>query len=459
MPSPWISELNFNQKHLVINSNASSDIAIIGAGIAGISTAFFVLENTNLEVALIESYKIAHGATGHNAGQVVGYFERPFNNLAEEYGLQQAINAQKEVLVGWRLIDKILKTTKIKINYEKFWGYAGCQNLAELLPMLENDYLRNVSGIDINNCFIDKNWKDLKYIPKHLHKTFELVDKSFILEQLNTENNNYIACLGSQKGVLNSSLFCEKVLDYLIQKYPTRLQVFEHSKVEEINLNQQNSKIIIQPNHGLVKEFKKQNFQITTKKVVLCTNGFKDFKINMDSEADFDKKFKDNLAGLIGFMAGFKVKSDLKPTAVTYFMPELENNSESQAPYFYLTRRTYQNQTLTCIGGPDLLLEQDQHFDREKDYSNDETFKVTSFLHKYYKYSPKEVNFDFKWQGLMGYTKNELRMIGPEPRNPNLLYNLGCNGIGILPSIYGGYKISKFLLGKKLKPSIFDPRI
>lgn len=459
MPSPWISELNFNQKHSVISSNITSDVAIIGAGIAGISTTFFVLENTNLEVALIESYKIAHGATGHNAGQVVGYFERPFNNLAEEFGLNMAINAQKEVLLGWRLIDKILKTIKIKINYEKFWGYAGCQNLDELLPMLENDYLRNISGIDINNCFIDKNWKDLNYIPKHLHKTFELVDKSFILEQLNTENNNYIACLGSQKGVLNSSLFCEKVLEYLIQKYPNRLQVFEHSKVDEINLNNQISKVVIQPNHGLVGEFKKQNFEITTQKVVLCTNGFKDFKINLEDNDDFDKKFKDNLAGLIGFMAGYLQKDTLKPTAVTYFMPELENPGEDQAPYFYLTRRTYKNQTLTCIGGPDLLLEQDKHFDREKDYSDDETFKVTSFLHRYYKYSPKEVNFDFKWQGLMGYTKNNLRMIGPESENANLLYNLGCNGIGILPSIYGGYKISQFLLGKKLKPSIFDPRI
>jgi len=58
----------------------------------------------------------------------------------------------------------------------------------------------------------------------------------------------------------------------------------------------------------------------------------------------------------------------------------------------------------------------------------------------------------------MGYTTSGLRLIGPEPANPVLLYNLGCNGIGILTSIYGGKKISDFLAGKTMPPSIFDPK-
>jgi len=457
MSSPWIHELEFKQKHQTISDNQKTNVVIVGAGIAGISTAFFILKNTDLEVILLESFKVAHGSTGHNAGQVVGYFERPFNDIAQEFGLEMAINGQKEVLVGWSLIEQILETTKIDINFERFWGYAGCQTLEELIPMMENDYLRNISGIDINNCFIDKDWKNLKYIPEHLHNTYELVSKQEILDKLNTDNQKYIACLGSQKGVLNSSLFCEKVLNYLLQNYSSRFKIFEHSKVEKINLSKNKTKLEVRPFY--VEHEPESDFEVVCDKLVLCTNGFKHFEINLDSEANFDEVFKDNLSGLIGFMAGYLQEEKQNPTAITYFMPELVNDTVGQMPYFYLTRRNYQNQTLTCIGGPDMLLPEDQHYDMKQDYSDNETFKVTSFLHKYYKYSPKEVDFDFKWQGLMGYTNNELRMIGPEPRNSNLLYNLGCNGIGILPSVYGGYKISQFLLGKKMKPSIFDPRI
>jgi glycine/D-amino acid oxidase-like deaminating enzyme len=56
----------------------------------------------------------------------------------------------------------------------------------------------------------------------------------------------------------------------------------------------------------------------------------------------------------------------------------------------------------------------------------------------------------------MGYTTNGMRAIGPEPLNPVLMYNLGCNGVGILPSIYGGRKIAEFLNGEVEERSMFD---
>jgi len=38
-----------------------------------------------------------------------------------------------------------------------------------------------------------------------------------------------------------------------------------------------------------------------------------------------------------------------------------------------------------------------------------------------------------------------------------LIYNIGCNGIGILPSIYGGKRVVQAILGETLPQSIFDP--
>jgi glycine/D-amino acid oxidase-like deaminating enzyme len=40
---------------------------------------------------------------------------------------------------------------------------------------------------------------------------------------------------------------------------------------------------------------------------------------------------------------------------------------------------------------------------------------------------------------------------------PSVLYNTGCNGIGILPSIAGGKRIARILKGEILPKSIFDP--
>ena len=85
--------------------------------------------------------------------------------------------------------------------------------------------------------------------------------------------------------------------------------------------------------------------------------------------------------------------------------------------------------------------------------------QIDNFLKRTYKYAPEgKIDYKFKWHGLMGYTPSGIRVIGPEPRNPILYYNLGCNGVGLLHSIYGGMKISQYLQGKKFKPSIFDPK-
>jgi glycine/D-amino acid oxidase-like deaminating enzyme len=58
----------------------------------------------------------------------------------------------------------------------------------------------------------------------------------------------------------------------------------------------------------------------------------------------------------------------------------------------------------------------------------------------------------------MGYTTTGVRLVGREPLEERLMYNLGCNGIGILPSIMGAEKIARHINREPLNPTVFDPR-
>src|SRR6185436_17390371 len=93
--SPWIKQLNRTRPVNSLKKDINSDVAVVGGGIAGMATAFFILKNTDQSVVLLEAGKIAHGATGHNAGQVTSYFERPFYELAKEFGLALAAEGQR----------------------------------------------------------------------------------------------------------------------------------------------------------------------------------------------------------------------------------------------------------------------------------------------------------------------------------------------------------------------------
>lgn len=92
--SPWIEALD-DDAYPPLEQDIKTDITVVGAGIAGVSTAFFLLTQTEVSVTLIDAKKIAHGATGHNAGQVALYFEKPFQEIVTEYGIEKALDAQK----------------------------------------------------------------------------------------------------------------------------------------------------------------------------------------------------------------------------------------------------------------------------------------------------------------------------------------------------------------------------
>ena len=126
----------------------------------------------------------------------------------------------------------------------------------------------------------------------------------------------------------------------------------------------------------------------------------------------------------------------------------------------YTTRRRFDvgsgNVTLTCMGGPE--------HDRQTSYSADEEIPGEVLDEMDCAVAPivcpdraAGAGYDYAWHGLMGYTESRVRLIGFEPHNPVLLYNLGCNGVGFLPSIYGGDRIARLVSGDELGPSIFDP--
>ena len=84
--SPWIAQMAPDGPPRPLSEDATADVVIIGAGIAGVATAFFTLRSTTKRVVLLERDRVARGATGRNAGQLTTYFERPLFDIAAEFG-------------------------------------------------------------------------------------------------------------------------------------------------------------------------------------------------------------------------------------------------------------------------------------------------------------------------------------------------------------------------------------
>lgn len=448
--SPWVEQLDQTIDFPGLVSHEKTDIVVIWAGIAGVSTAYQILTQTDLTVTLLEAKKIARGATGHNAGQVVLYFEKPFQDIVREYGLEKAIAGQKALFQWFDILLEMAEKIGMREQIETCVWYMGVRSMIELTRHLENKYLRDAGGAQFDAIFVDQHWSAIHELPLKFQELVMVVDQAFIREKLET-NEYFPVMLTSRKACANSALFCQNALQYLMKHFKKRLQIHEHSPVTEIRLYPDRA------NEVWIDQFK-----IDAIDVVLCTNGFEQFHIvdlHHPSSRERDKIFHKNVHGLVWYMAGFLAPLK-KASAISYYPDALPEDWRSDR-YFYVTRRTYEKDgkkdSLICVGGPDSLIPSETHYDETNHDPKESYDQIQSFMKKYRTEEIPE-KFPYTWHGLMGYTHTGLRYIGQDPSTPHLWYNLGCNGVGIVWSVYGGWKIGKILSWNTFPPSIFDPQ-
>ncbi|MBP6855194.1 MAG: FAD-binding oxidoreductase [Candidatus Pacebacteria bacterium] len=445
--SPWIHQLARTRPISKGKIPEKTDIVIVGGGIAGISTAYEILKNTDLKVVLLEATKVAHGATGHNAGQITSYFENPFQDFVNKFGLEQSADAVRAIEYDARMIlNEIMRDANIKTPLSEFEGYDGLKDKDSVLLYLEDLKLKSEAGLSIRKMYISEEWSHSMHLPSEYKSFYTKIGHSDVMSLLETIDSDYIAALPFLSGCMNSALFTEELAVFILNNFKDRFVLVEESPVSVCEL------------HKDFVYLKSKDISILTDRVVLCTNGFENIKIDNKNGVDIDTKFHHKVSGLIGYMAGFTENPDKKPSASIYTKSIGMNGGE----YFYTTRRPYELRdnkvNLISIGGPEEVIEDASKYDRNMHVPSSAIGSIFSFIEKTYNTKTKNDIFEFIWHGLMGYTPNGVRLIGIEPCNPLLLYNLGCNGVGILPSIYGAKRISKILNNEVLKPSIFDPK-
>ena len=465
--SPWLHQLKITRPIDTLHEDTKTDFAIIGGGISGVMTAYFTLKNTNKNVLLLEGSRIAHGSTGHNAGQVIAMFEREFHDIVKEFGLEKAADGEKALHSAWILLDEIFQEANLTTPISSFVGYDGFSEIEHLMDEFKSNILRKEAGIHTSIIYIADHVKGLEKIPDEYRSLYELIPHKDIMSLLETEDSQYIAVVTQKKAVVNSALMIDELVGYLLSKYTGRFRLAEHTSVTEVVLEKHMVLLKTITNRKDGKEEKE--YDINCKKVVLCTNGFERVRIQNNAGRDIDTEFHQNVQGVIGYMSGYLEELNRQPAGLSYYDRESLKSSnglstDNGVPYFYVTRRPYEvekneKHNLICIGGPQTFIGDTRKYLRDYEFDKKMGDQINEFVKQTYKKIKGEhFQYKFQWHGLLCYTPGGIRLIGPDPKNVNLLYNLGCNGVGIIPSIYGGMKISRILAGEEFPPSIFDPK-
>jgi glycine/D-amino acid oxidase-like deaminating enzyme len=428
-------------------ANAAADVVVVGAGIAGVATAFFALRSTSKSVLLVERDRVGRGASGHNAGQLTTYFERPLCDIAAEFGSRLAGEAQRGIDDAHDLLDTMVTEAGAAVRVERFLGHMGMFNELHLDVHLRCLLVRRDEGLRQHTCVVSEDAEFLPELRGAFAGLYSVVPQSEIRELLEVNDDRYRAVLSAPAGCSNSGLLCQQVLAYLRSAYPGRFSYADHTNVE---------RVVVEDDAVVVHA---GGCRVRAAHVVFCTNGFVDHRVEDTAGSPLRLHGDQQIVGRVAHMTAFAEAAPRAPASMSYIRNVVIGGD---TPYVYVTRRTYDRPgdgvvTLTCMGGPEYPFH--GSYEREAPFPGELLQEMDDEVRPFAPPGrPPREPYDFHWHGLMGYNDCGLRVVGAHPRHATVLYNLGCNGVGFLPSIYGARRIADVLAGEQLGPSVFDAR-
>ena len=208
MNSLWLNEKT-KEKFSKLEKDLETQVCIIGAGILGISTAYYLTQK-GYNVTILERDKIANRVTGHTTAKITSQHGLIYHYLLNQYGKEFARKYYLANQKSIQEIEKIITQNQIDCDFERQNSCVYTTNQSEIekieeelqaLKELEIEASKTektplpfeiVSGIKFKN---QAQFNPIKYISGLVNKIKE--NKGLIFENttcydIKKEGNGYI---------------------------------------------------------------------------------------------------------------------------------------------------------------------------------------------------------------------------------------------------------------------------
>jgi gamma-glutamylputrescine oxidase len=372
------------------------DIVIVGGGIAGLSTAFWLLrENQSLKIALVEKNEIGSGATGRNAGFITCGSVEHFNRLVDKHGPQEALQI-------WKFSEKNLELLK-----ENIIG----KNAKELM-------FEQKGSFSLASTF--EEFEELK-------KTYKLMIslgiKVEILEQKDIESR--LGCVGFVGGIK----YCN---DASIDPIKLLHSIKDIALEQEYFKIYENHEVFAFENDGDYRIVKTNKAYFKTTCIVLATNGY---------SALMNPYFKDKV---------FPTRGQIMATeSIERFM---------EGPCYANFVLDYFRQVPTgemIIGGFRQLQK-----DVEIGYSDETSDVIQNALEKFLRQHLPQIGsakVTHRWTGIMGFSVDGQPLVGSLPSDNQLFFLAGFTAHGLGLAFHSAKCLVDSIFGREI-PSFISAK-
>lgn len=144
MKSVWSESCKFRKRE-ALNKDIKTDVLVIGAGIAGILTAYMLKQNGR-DVVLIDAAEIASGNTKNTTAKITSQHDLIYSKLITEFGEEKARQYAKANELAIKKYKEIIEDKRIECDFEENPAYVYSLNEVDVLKE-EVEAAKNL-GID-----------------------------------------------------------------------------------------------------------------------------------------------------------------------------------------------------------------------------------------------------------------------------------------------------------------------
>ena len=148
----WISSAS-TIDYPILSDDINVDVAIIGGGIVGITSAF-LLKRKGLKVAIIEANKIAHGTTGHTTAKITSQHNLIYDKIIRKMGEEKARQYAEANQAAIHFIANLVKEKNIDCDFCWRSAYVYTQS-DEYIEKIENE-VKAAFRLGIKAFYLDK---------------------------------------------------------------------------------------------------------------------------------------------------------------------------------------------------------------------------------------------------------------------------------------------------------------
>jgi glycine/D-amino acid oxidase-like deaminating enzyme len=375
---------------------AQADVVIIGGGIAGLSSAYWIQrEDPTMKIVVLEKYEIGAGATGRNAGFVTCGSVEHFNRLIEKHGEQEALEI-------WRFSEENMRLLKEHIIGEEGDGL-----------LFEHRGSFSLASTDVEF----KELQNSAQLMKKLNIQVDTIHEEEIEKRLGA-----VGFVGGIKYLDDGSIHPIKLLQQIRSKLGENVDVREQHEVFDIATAGEGKRVYT--NKG----------RIDCSIVVYATNGY---------SPQLHKFFADKI---------FPTRGQILATAPVPRFMEGPCYANFVLDYFR------QLPTGEMVIGGFRQLQKDVEKGYSDETSEIIQAALEEFLHKHIP-SIRKAKITHRWSGIMGFSVDGQPMVGALPTDEQLYFVGGFTAHGLGLAFHSAKVLADSLFGRAIPKFISARRL